>query len=308
MADTGYDLAVGFTPKALNSGLGKLHQQHGAIFKGRERRAFMTVTYTLEWNVAEAPRLVLGPLPEGRWKDAYKAKGAPESPPATGVFLLDLPKAGFKATPDDKSLRSLQGEGQVQAICQAFVENKTLTIRPLALWFASPPTDPSDVRAVKGLVVPKILSIAGGLLTGLRIPTQELFGRKITLEPALVDVSGTHLVLAATGDVKALAPDSLAGTKWPDRPVFALGSRTFLQKLLRAGVDQYRGKDIFNKNFGNDIANVTVKVVLKFVEDLTLDPADPTRGTGAVGLDFSADLKVGPENGPCSFIKAGSGL
>ncbi|MFG2978495.1 hypothetical protein ACGFYY_36610 [Streptomyces sp. NPDC048331] len=305
-APPSFDLAVGFTPSALNKGLAQLHSTHRDVFKGTDKKNYSDVTYFVSWDFLSPPALRLGALPDQLWENSIKAPGVKELP-ATGVMLLELPEVKAAAWPADQASEKVGGTGPVRVICHATVKDKALAVEPLAAWIDQSSIDAKDKRIVRHQLVPSVLAMAGKLLGGLHIPTAELFGTKVALEPSLVDATGTHLVLAASAKVGGAAAADLAGHTWPDKEIFVLGSRTFLTSLLGAALRSHQNTEVYRENKGPEALNVTLTAKFKEATNLVLDEKELTKGSAQLLFGFAAEVFVlGVGSDGCSMIKAGS--
>ncbi|MFD0268017.1 hypothetical protein ACFVGY_15760 [Streptomyces sp. NPDC127106] len=305
-AEPAFDLAVGFTPSALNKGLTQLHTSHRDVFKGTEKKNYGDVAYVATWDLVQPPTLRLGTLPGGLWEKSIKAPKVKELP-ATGVLLLEFSELKAEAWPEGHESDKVGGTGPVRVVCHATVKDKALAIEPLAAWLDQQSIDARDRRIVVHQLVPSVLAMAGKLLSGLHIPTTEIFGTKLDLEPALVDVAGSHLVLAAKAEVGEAAATGLAGHTWPDKDIFLLGSRGFVTGVLDAALHAHQGTEVYNEQKGPDLCNVRLKAKFENAKNLVLDAADLTTCSANVLFSYSAEVFLfGPEGSGCSLTKAGN--
>ncbi|WP_455409928.1 hypothetical protein [Streptomyces hiroshimensis] len=308
MTETPYDLALGIHADALNSGLKSLHGRHRAVFQGQYGpETIEDIAYTFSWDFLEPPELILEKPDAELWAKMIKAQGVTDLPDS-GVLQIHAPQLQVNGTIAGDALP--QGVSEVKVAVQAKVDAGAITIVPLGVRLSDIP-DPYTKIMVEKVIVPNVLDQAKSLLSGLKLPVQDLFGQQVTLTPVLLDVTGTHLVLTATagtGQAPATGASSGAATDWPsDKQVFLLVGRDLMARLLQGALDQWRDTELANDDktlIG--VGSVWWKATFRSAANVKVDESDPT----SVSADFDIPWSVGLDLFPiapgkgCALFKA----
>ncbi|MFF8912851.1 hypothetical protein ACF08M_05860 [Streptomyces sp. NPDC015032] len=307
MTDASYDFAIGLHADSLNSGLAKLHDRHRAVFRGTESGTFDGIGCTFGWDFLKPPELTLKKPDAGLWSTMLKAQGITELPDS-GVLQLHAPQLQVNGTLAGDALP--QGVSDVKVAVQARVEDGAVVVVPLGVWLSEIP-DAYTRALVDHVIVPNVLDQAKSLLSGLRLPVQDFFGQQIALTPVLLDVTGTHLVLAATagtGQAPAAGPSGGSATAWPTgKQVFVLLGRDLLARLLQGALDQWRGKQLAKDDRTlTGVASVWWKAAFGKADNVKAYTNDPTRITADFDIPWSVGVDlfpVAPAKG-CALFKA----
>ncbi|MEO3973536.1 hypothetical protein [Streptomyces sp. CAU 1734] len=307
MSDSNFDLALGVGADAINSGLRKAHEGHRDAFRGSVTPAPIEGTsYTFAWDFLDAPSFVLTPPDQDLWNKMIKAEGV-TALPDSGVLQFVAQQLKADCTVGDTPLPSVTGK--VTVALRLTLGGGGLTVVPLGAWLENLPAGPTSV-IIRNVVVPTLLNQGAGWLQGLRIPAQDLFGQKVTLNLVQVDVIPTHLVLASKAAVSQPAAVRTEAVEWPTgKQVFTLISKGLLTTLLTAAVKRFE-----NKQLAND--SKTVQFVASAKWDATFRRAvnltvgtDPTTASAGVDIDWHAELDLVPTSpdgsGGCALGKAG---
>lgn len=308
MTETPYDLALGIHADALNSGITSLHSQHHAVFQGSYGPETIDgIAYTFTWDFVEPPELVPEKPDAGLWADMIKAQGITDLPDS-GVLQIHAPQLKVGGTIAGEDLPP--GTGEVKVAVQAKVDGGAITVVPLGVWLSKIPDKYTRIMVEK-VIVPNVLDQAKNLVNGLKIPAQDLFGRQVTLTPVLLDVTGTHLVLAATaetGQAPAAVASADAAADWPsDKQVFLLVGRNLLAHLIQGALDQWRDTQLADDDKTvTGVASVWWKAKFRKADSVTVDENDPT----SISADFDIPWSVGVDLFPvapgkgCALFKA----
>ncbi|WP_245699525.1 hypothetical protein [Streptomyces roseifaciens] len=308
MTETPYDLALGIHADALNSGLKSLHSLHRAVFQGAYGpETIEGIEYTFSWDFLEPPELVLEKPDTELWNQMIKAQGITDLPDS-GVLQIHAPQLQVNGTIAGDALP--QGVSEVKVAVQAKVDTGAITIVPLGVRLSEIP-DPYTRIMVEKVIVPNVLDQAKSLVSGLKLPVQDLFGQQVSLTPALLDVTGTHLVLTATagtGHAPAAGSPAGAATDWPsDKQVFLLVGRDLMARLLQGALDQWQNTKLADDDKTvTGVASVWWKATFRKAENVKVDENDPT----TISADFDIPWSVGVDLFPvapgkgCALFKA----
>ncbi|MFF1902866.1 hypothetical protein [Kitasatospora sp. NPDC058218] len=189
-------LAVGMNARALNGVLEELHAKYPALFKGEEGRGEDTVV----WDVAGAPTVDIGAPDKKSWDSATDAKGnTPPAAPMPDEGVLRLTLVNTSAHVGTSSRNIIDGK-DVEVYLQISTSGGTIGAVPLAVRTDTSGLSEWDQEAVEELL-PKVLQVAAGAVSGITIPTIEPFGTRISFTDYAVETTSTHLVLTAEAHV-----------------------------------------------------------------------------------------------------------
>ncbi|MGW7008038.1 hypothetical protein ACWGCW_35915 [Streptomyces sp. NPDC054933] len=306
MTETPYDLALGIHADALDSGLKTLHSGHRVVFQGQYGpETIEGIDYTFAWDFLQPPELILEKPDAELWNKMIKAQGITDLPDS-GVLQIHAPQLQVNGTIAGDALP--QGVSEVKVAVQAKVDGGSITVVPLGVWLSDIP-DPYTRIMVEKVIVPNVLDQAKNLVNGVKLPVQDLFGQQVTLTPVLLDVTGTHLVLAATaGTGQVPAASAGPATDWPsDKQVFLLVGRDLMARLLQGALDQWRDTQLANDDKTvPGVATVWWKAKFRKADNVKVDESDPT----TLSADFDIPWSVGVDLFPvapgkgCALFKA----
>ncbi|GLF93254.1 hypothetical protein [Streptomyces yaizuensis] len=310
MSDSTYDLAVGVGTDAINSGLLTAHDGHRDAFRGSETPdPIEGITYTFAWDFLDAPALTLAPPDQELWDEMIKPDGV-TTLPDSGVLQVVAQQLQADCTIGGTALPRVTGK--VTVALQLTVDGGGITAVPLGVWLENLPAGPTSI-IIKNVVVPVLLQQGTNLLTGLKIPAQNLFGQTVALNLVLVDVVPTHLVLASTVTVqqaRAARAEPAEPADWPtDNEVFTLISPGLLTTLLTATIKQFDDKQLANDSKTIQfVASAKWDATFRKAVDVTVG-TDPTTASAGVDIDWHVELDLVPMSpdgsGGCALTKAG---
>lgn len=210
-------LAVGMNANALNGVLEELHAKYPALFKGEEGSGEDVVV----WDVAGAPTVDIGAPDKKSWDSATDARGnTPPAAPMPDEGVLRLTLVDTSAHVGTSSRNIIDGK-DVEVYLRISTDGGKIGAVPLAVRTDTSGMSGWDQEAVEELL-PKILQVAAGAVSGITIPTIEPFGTRISFTDYAVETTSTHLVLTADAHV---SPGT--GAEWPDAPPGVSGQGSY---------------------------------------------------------------------------------
>ncbi|WP_301124921.1 hypothetical protein [Streptomyces cacaoi] len=296
MSLTSFDLAIGLDATSLNTGMAELHSKHhDAVFTGRESTQFNGEQAVLTWDVRGAPTVVLSAPSQDEWDKATDAGGKrpPTTPlPSENVLRITLTNTDAALTNAGQTT-SVTGK-DIDVYGAVSAKDGKLSVTVLAVRLDTAGMDSWKAFFVQHLVIPHLVKAGGNALSQLTIPTQELFGEKLTLVPDQALITGTHLVLATAADIDGNAtPDPLAaGFTWPDKPLWALFSRRLIEWVLdRAIREKALGKQ---QHFSQSSKPLTISADYRLRGYTGLRLAADSLTNAQATLDMAYGVNISP--------------
>ncbi|MFI5825071.1 hypothetical protein ACIA8I_39320 [Streptomyces rishiriensis] len=304
MAAPTFDLAVGVSSGSLDAGLEQLHAGHRGLLKGDHTEVVSDARYSVSWDLQEPPRVSLGAPDAARWKKTWKQKDVSALPPS-GVVQLVMPQLWFSLASNGVTLSELSSSVAVPA--RLLVVDGAVQVELLGVWMGTPPTDGNDRAVLRQILVPRLLKLGSGLLKGLRLPAQDLFGRQVKLTPVFVDVTDRYLVV---GTLSQPGASSVPDIGWPpDKEVFCLVSPALMTTLVGAAAQQEAKKQeavVEARETLLGVADVTLEVHFRGIKGPTVDAQDPTRLSAGVDLSWkgAVTLFASDTDEGCALVEA----
>lgn len=301
-AVTDYDLALGISSGALDSGLTSLHGTHRAVFKGTYGpQTVDDIEYSFSWDFLEPPGLILAKPDDALWNTMIKAQGVTDLPDS-GVLQVHDTRLQMNGTIAGAALPQLVVE--IKVAVQAEVVSEAITVVPLGVWLSDIPDKYTRILIDK-VIVPNLLDQAKSWVSGVKLPAEELFGQQVTVTPVLLDVTGTHLVLAATAGDKGGTGEGAAD--WPTgKDVFLLVGRTLLANLLQAAVDKWKDTQLADDSKSvAAVAKVWWEAKFYKADNVSVGQSDPTSVSASFDIPWSVGLNLfGTKDKGCALFKA----
>ncbi|MFJ8098475.1 hypothetical protein [Streptomyces griseofuscus] len=304
MTAPAFDLAVGVSSGSLDAGLKQLHAGHRGLLKGDHTEVVSDVRYSVSWDLREPPRVSLGAPDAARWKKTWKQKGVGALPPS-GVVQLVMPQLWFSLASNGGTPSELSSSVAVPA--RLLVVDGAVQVELLGVWMEIPPADGNDRAVLRQILVPRLLKLGSGLLEGLRLPAQDLFGQQVSLTPVLVDVTDRYVVVGTSSQPGAA---SASGVGWPpDKEVFCLVSPALMTTLVGAAAQQEAKKQeavVDAKESLLGVADVTLEAHFRGLEGLRVEAQDPTRLSAGVDLSWrgAVTLFASDTDEGCALVEA----
>jgi hypothetical protein len=242
-----------------------------------------------------------------RWAKTWKQKGV-SALPSSGVVQLVMPKVRLRWWPDGGTSRELSCGVAVPA--RLLAVDGAVRVELLGVWMESPPADSNDRLVLRRVLVPRLLGMGSARLKELRFPAQRLFGTSVDLAPVLVDVTGSHLVVAA-----ALPPRSAEAKAidWPaDKRVFILAGPALVTTLVGAAAQQEVDKKepvVNEKESVAGLADATLVAYFRGLKNLHVDAQNPRRLSAGVDVAWKGAVQLFSfVDGGCALVEASQNM
>lgn len=225
---TSYDIAIIMDAAALDKGLKGLYDNHQQIFSGTKPVGEFSIT-SVDWSINASPTFTLAPPTSAQWTDSKAFFPSSQTRPT------DIPANTFQVTLSSFSTTIAMQTGtkipltfDVTAFVEVTIQDYKVVLGTLGIL---PNKDLSAagegfIQIIGALVYAQVSKLLAGYKIPHSIPIE---GENFTLP--IVDVTGSHLVLASNLTATKTPPD-ITGVTWPDQSLAVFASRALLTALV----------------------------------------------------------------------------
>jgi len=263
-----FDIAVGITQTSINTTVADLFKNPTAqskIFKQQISKDIDGIKAVINFDILEAPTVVLSPPSDTLWQQSYGADGKQktDSPPAGNVFQVLMSSVKVSGTIAGVPV---SGTGEINVYAQFSLTNNVLDVDVLSVWLDESKWKKDGITKaiVNGIIIPKALDTVNKVLNS--VPFPEIPKQYLTTQfqdPILDIVNNNELVLATS--MTTSPTTNLSGYTSPGKDTYLQADLSLINAVLAEKVNNYPLEASDSKDFKVAKASAQIKGTLKSV-------------------------------------------
>jgi len=301
-----YDLVIGMDQSCVNKMITSLYSRQtlrDKLFAGDKTTDILGTEIKVSWRVESAPIVSLDAPSSDQWNKAIKSNGNVQAP-IDNAFLVHMKQLRLTQSQQNGG-SNLETTTALSIICHMSINEKKLYISPMAVIVDLSSASESDKLIYKSIIIPKVLDMAGQMLSGEQLPKINYQGLQ----------TGTPLLAIGNGRLVAVAnleggsdPATPTAADFPNETFYTLFSRHALQNIMDIGAKDIAGQSTStsgSQGFGIGKASYNASIR---IDSVSISPASNDLTQADAEMRISASASAGISILPPFLGEVGQGV